>query len=442
MPGGEEQVDEGRIASLYIFGAEDVLAGNDMTGTCLLKEPVRPELLYPSYERFIRENEAVRSKWVERPGAGDGGFAWVPLAPDEVERLLALERERLAREDDLDAVYSEFSPTNERFPVRLARTRDPRTVVFLVNHAFANGLAAIGWMARFFRCYAEAAGIAVPPDPPPPAPRRRARLLRALAALAGVFWVLVYLAGFFLRAGQRAALDTVDLTDGRTPAPRNEKGYAVRRYSFSAAQTAAIREAARRDGATVNEHLCAATAEAFLAAQPARRRVLLSLPVDLRPILPHVPPLAPGNYTGSLVVQVFRGRPVGRQVRRAFRWFRRGVPLALTRLLGRFAGNAAALRARFATQARLPVPARAPLENFTCAFSSVGLIAHPVLETLLERFSGHAKTQTVFLAPATINGCLTIDVCVSNDLFRAEEVFAVTDRLAAGLAGGERVESA
>jgi len=47
-------------------------------------------------------------------------------------------------------------------------------------------------------------------------------------------------------------------------------------------------------------------AEVLFDLYPDKNRILMSIPTDLREVLPWIPPNLPGNFTGSLVVQLFR----------------------------------------------------------------------------------------------------------------------------------------
>ena len=70
--------------------------------------------------------------------------------------------------------------------------------------------------------------------------------------------------------------------------------------------------------------MCLTVAEAMLSAQPEKSRVCIAVPTDLARYSPGLPRTVPGNYTGSLIVQLRRGAPLQSQITRQFGWFRRG----------------------------------------------------------------------------------------------------------------------
>jgi hypothetical protein len=416
-------MDVGRVASLFIQGAESFLAGNDMVYTLGMLEPVDTDRLARAYESLVRANAILRQKWVAK---GDG-FDWLPFTDEELESRLALERRALTQQFSLEELYSAYHPTNTRLPLRVARVSE-RTLVMFVNHTWSNGYGGMYWLEHLLAAYA---GEPLEHDD---ARAIRGPFRRILAALSGYFWALIYSIGFALKASKRAGERTVDLTHGARPVP-HRAGYSVRTYRLSTEETSRFVSTAKARGESVTEALCVTLANAFLAsAPPERDRVCISMPVDIGPLVPGWSrSTAPGNYTGSLVVQLFRGRPLMAQARAAFRWFARSIPYWLTALIASTAKSQRALRSRFENNAGKAIPERAPFENFTFALSSVGVLRGRFLDRYVETISGHTKTQTVFVSAVTFRDRLAIEFSVPNGLFDVQEVCCCFDRAIASL---------
>jgi len=415
-------MDVGKVATLYIHGSEKAVAGNEMLMTATLKQPYSKDVLTRAYRRFVEENPTIASKFVEE---GEG-FGWQPFSREEREARLALEEHDLAELHEMATLHDVYHPTNERLPFRIVPV-GPSTLVFCVNHAFSNGRGLIAWTSRFFEAYARELGEVVEAREHPTKTTPSA-LGRFFAAIVGLYWTIVYLIGFMSRAGKNAATETVDLGN-KSGEPLCRAGFAVKTYRLSPEETSALVATAKARGLTVGQHLASVLTELFLDAQPERRRVNISMPIDLRGELPHLSVFALGNYTGSLVVQAHRGLPAGAQVRAAWRWFARRVPYWLGWIVGR--STERKLFQHFVTQAGKPNAARAPIENFTFALSSMGRIEDPVLAHFLEDISGHTRTQTIFGGLATFNGRLSLEFSFARDLYPAESVFRVLDRLPA-----------
>jgi len=154
------------------------------------------------------------------------------------------------------------------------------------------------------------------------------------------------------------------------------------------------------------------------------------VPVDIRSEVPGVTLYSLGNYTSSLIVQIFKRKDIAKQVRAAFAWFKRKVPYGLAKMIELTMPNEHKVKIYFKNKASLPISERAPLENFTFALSNLGIIKSPLLEKIIGRISAHGKTQTILFTVLTLNNKLSIEVCLSNDLFHSDEVFSLTNRLA------------
>jgi hypothetical protein len=412
----------GRIGSIYIHATEEFIQGNDMIVTARTKEPIDLEKMVRAYDRLIRENPTLQCKWVwlEKEQA----YGWEHLNPYELEAMLTVEKERILRYHDREALFSEYFPTNRHLPIRIYMI-DPYHGVTAVNHVFSNGVGVMAWCDTLLRYYLHETGVEITADHP--YHFHFSAMQKCLIYIRSIFWALVHTIRFAQKAAQTSGAGTVDLTHGKVPA-RHQSGYSVKTYRFSEVETQAVVKRSKGLNITVAQYMCGVFTRAFFDAVPEAYRVCISSPVELRPVLTGVTFETPGNFTGSLIFQVFRDKDIEKQVYAAFKNFRRGVPLGVSKLLSIFIGRHKALEKMFAGAAALPIPERAPFENFTFAFSAVGLVKFPALQALGVECSGHTRTQTIFIAPVTLNGRMTIEISCPNDLFDAREVFGVTDQ--------------
>ena len=196
---------------------------------------------------------------------------------------------------------------------------------------------------------------------------------------------------------------------------------------LSESETTRIVNSARNREMSVHQYMCLAVAEAMLAAQPEKSRVSIAVPTDLARYSPDSPRTVPGNYTGSLLVQLRRGKPLQPQIARQFGWFRYGVDYWIPWLLGSLAGNEQKLMTKLARSASVPVSRRGPFQNATCAVSNVGNIKLPAICEQLECGTGTTKTQTVLFTIGRLNGRFLSTVTFARDLYDPDEVFRIAD---------------
>lgn len=418
-------MDIGRVASLFIHGVEAYLHGNAIRLSLVFRAPIDRGRLTRAFSQLIATTPALRQRF--EPGG------WTPMRVEDVQAAVIEQAARLAADVDAKAAYSEYHPTNQGLPVRLAIVAPCRLVLSL-NHAVGNGKAAFAHLERLLRAYdgtepePERADLSTEPPEPPAGPGRTA---------AGVAGAALYLLAFLGRAGFRSARTTVDLSRARRPAPTAD-GYAVWTYAFDEEDTKRVIAGARAAGLTVTERLCEAMAEVLLESQPDKSRVCLLVPTDITARAGTRAGQTPGNFTGSLIVQVYRnsnGASLASQVRRGFRWTAWGVHYWVPWLVGQAARQEARLAAHFLALARRPIPERAPFENYSCAVSSVGVIAGPMTERYLATVSAHTRTQAVMVCAITLDGRMTFEACMPQDLYDCAEVATVTDTVVERLAG-------
>ena len=410
-------MDVGRVGSLFIRGLEEFSGRNESYFTLTFREPFDAPRLLESFEALIRSRPSLRMRFVESEREV---FAWASFEAAEVEERLAAQRLAFETGLPLEAAFADHADSGEGLPLRLRRI-DERRVVLVVNHAFANGLSALYWIEQWLRAYDGEAGAKLE------APDRAVTLARSpLGAARGLAAVAAYAGSFMLGAGRDPSRATVDLSRGRRPEPR-QPGCAVKTFSLPRDQTERLRSVSRQRDLSVSEALCAALAAALFEAQPEKSRVCLSVPTALCDRTPGASRDAPGNYTGSVILQIGRDRPLDAQVRAGLRWARRGVDYWLPWLLGSL-NNERRLLERFRRQAALPIPARAPFENFSAAVSSVGVVRGPQALKHLAAVSAHTGMQTIFLCAMTLHDQMSVEVSAPPDLFEAREVFGVVER--------------
>jgi hypothetical protein len=418
-------LDIGRIPSLYVIGTEKFTATNHMGLTLRFNEPVDKERLFLSYEALVRKHETLRLRFVEAPW--EQRFTWVPFSPRELDALLAEERLRhehppATAPRSIGELFSHYSPTNERLPIRF-EFLDERTVLVFVNHALTSARGALYWVNEWLRLYGGAPDDRAPEERPPSI-SPWSRLARAVR---GVSWTVASLAGSALR-GEKAAKDTVDLTRGKSFG-RHQKGYSIKTYHFSKEQTDQITRDSASRSLTISESLCAAVAIALFKAQPDKGRICISIPVDITRSLPGFSYARPGSYTGTIALQATRDADLLKQIRSGFKWAKRDVAYWMPQIFGWLSRSEIQVHAYFEQGVSLPIYKRAPFQNFSCAVSSVGKVQEPFLKRYLETISLAAGGQTILCGVASLNGRLSMEVCISNDLFDANEVFGVMDRL-------------
>jgi len=416
-------MDIGRIGSLFVHSVETRLGGNAIRLTAEFHTPIDPARLARAFRDLITSTASLRQRLDP-----DG---WTPMRADDVQTAVNEQAELLTTVVDASDAYSEYRPTNVGLPIRLAIIAPCRLVLSL-NHAVGNGKAAFAHLEALLRAYdgaeRERESVALSP--------RAARSPRGVHRAAGVTAAAWYLIGFVARAGLGAARTTVDLSRGRMPAP-DGGGCAVWTYHLDAEDTGRVLAGAKAAGLTVTGRLCQAMSEVLLGAQPDRSRVCISVPTDVTALAGLSAAAAPGNFTGSLILQVFRSADpasVASQVRRAFRWTTRNVHYWVPWLVGQLTRQEARLAGRFLAQARRPIPARAPFENYSCAVSSVGVITGPMTRRYLTTVSAHTWTQTIMVCAITLDGRMTLEASMPRDLYDPAEVAAVTDMVVARLA--------
>jgi NRPS condensation-like uncharacterized protein len=411
-----------QLAGLYFLGTEEFNSSNNMMATVVLKQKIDGEKLFPSYRELIMENPLLQTKIVERPKKNM--FTWGRFSPEEIECLLSFEQQQLVRHYDMDTVLSQYYPTNSRLPFYITVV-DEYTVVICMNHVLANGRSFIFWIQRWLQYYAGDKNTSINEQTANTAFLQQIRLM--LKRLSAFFWLPVFLVDFMLKAGKNAVKDTVDLSYGKQPSKSNR--YAVRAYGFSRKDTEEILQQCKTQKITLTEHMCEILAKGLLQYDHHKKRVLISMPMDMQPLLPYAPENSYGNLIASLPAQFFRGKEIAPQVRAVFKWFKRGVPYSLSCLLAAVATSYERTKSQCLALCKKPIPERSPLGDFSLTYSNLGVISYPVMEKFVDAIYFYFKPQTILVASSTISGKLYVKVSLTKDLYNAEEVFALFDQI-------------
>ncbi len=409
-------MEVGRVATLRIRALEPMLRGDDIAFIGKFDDNYDPDRLWASYESLVRQNPALQV--VLRP-FGES-FSWVPIDSAELNAALDHQRQHFRQLFSFEELLSPAHALMPPLPVRLSQMGD-REICFQMSHALSNGRGVLQWIV----CWLAAAnGVSVPVG-------ETTGRFKSTAPLTGLALLPFYLLGYLAKAGLNYARETVDLTHGKTPIP-HDNGYVSRTYRFSEPETNRILANARALDLSLYQYMCLAVAEAMLSAQPEKSRVCIAVPTDLARYSPGFPRSVPGNYTGSLIVQLRRGAPLQPQIARQFGWLRVGIDYWLNRLVAAISRGEQGFLNNGARGASLPVHRRGPFGNFSCTVTNLGDVTTPA-SWGIEWGTGTTKTQTIFFGVGTFNGRFIATVTFARDLFEPEEVFRVADAALGGL---------
>jgi hypothetical protein len=414
-------MDVGRVASLAIRALEPMLHGDDMAFVLKFRDTYDPDRLWAAYDSLVRQNPALQV--VLKPYGRS--FSWVPIDSAELNAALDRQRQRFPQLFSFEELLSPAHALTPPLPVRISQMGG-REVCFQISHSLSNGRGALQWI-EYWLAAANGDSVTV---------GQIAGRFDSTAPKTGLALLPFYLLGYSARAGLNQAHETVDLTHGKTPIP-HDNGYASRTYSFSEPETDRILAKAHALDLSLHQYICLAVAEAMLSAQPEKSRVCIAVPTDLARFSPGLPRTVPGNYTGSLIVQLRRGAPLPSQIARQFRWFRWGLDFWLPRLLGAFSPSEQTLLNKVAHSASLPVQRRGAFQNVSCGVTNVGAVKSPAICARVESGSGTTKTQTILFTVGRLKGCLFANVTFARDLYDPKEVFRVADAAIGGLRTGK-----
>ena len=411
-----------QLAGSYFLGTEEFTSSNSMRATMVLKEKINGEKLVGSYRELILENRLLQTKIIEYPEKNK--FEWGRFSPEELEQLLSFEEEKLSKKYDKDTLLKEYYPTNTRLPFNLSVV-DEYTVVISMNHIVANGRCLVFWIQKWLQYYAgdKQKGR----DEQTIHTNFLHRILRMMKRVNAFLWLPIFLTDFILKAGKNPGQDTVDLSYGKTPAKSNN--YATKSYGFDRDETKKILLLCKAKKMTLTEYTCEIVVKGLFQHVPDKKRVVVSMPMDIHPLSPYSPEHTYGNLIASLPTQFFQGKEIDKQVKSMFRWFKRGLPYSLSCLGAAVSRSYEKVKIQWLEQSKKTMPERSPLGDFSLTYSNLGVISYPVMERLVDSIYFSFKSQSILLVSSTLSGKLYMKVSVSKDLYHAEEVFKLFDQI-------------
>ncbi|GLB32067.1 hypothetical protein LAD12857_39900 [Lacrimispora amygdalina] len=415
-------MDAIKLASLYFFGTEEFNSSNCMIATVSFKKKIDPERLYPSYRALVMENPLLQAKMVEQPEKNT--FKWNRFPKEELKALLDYEEEQLSKYYTEEEVLERYDSTNSRLVFHLFPVNE-NTMVFSMHHAVTNGRGLIFWIKKWLEYYS--CEIDTVPGETDASSGLRERILRTGRRISAYLWLPVFLTGFAFHANKKDKNETLDLSYDRKP--KKGRGYVKKSYSFSAEKTREILRQSRRYDMTFGEYLCYRMTDGLLEHDSGKQRVLVSMPMDIQPLHSYSPQTMHGNYVASLPAQFFREGDLRKQVKEAFKWFKRGVPYGLLRLAAVCSSSLEKYKSLCLKSCKKTMSERGPLMNTSITLSNLGIISYPIMEKWVESFYISVRAQSLFLSSATISGRLMMELCVSKNLYDPEEVISLFDRI-------------
>ncbi|MEC0184052.1 hypothetical protein P4H61_21415 [Paenibacillus peoriae] len=418
-------MDAIKLASTYFFGTEDYISSNSMVATVTFKRRIDAEKLFSSYRMLIMDNPLLQAKRVEQ--FEKDTFEWGCFSQEELENLLETEKVQLSQYFTEEEALAQYTPTNSRLPFRIFPINE-HTMIFAMNHAVANGLSLVFWIKRWLEYYA-GESEAKPEKKAAKGDAPRDKLLRIKRRVSAFLWMPVFITGFISRImGKRtSAGETVDLSYGRKP--EQGGGYVKKSYCFSKEETAEILRQCRSKKMTMTEYICLRTTDGLLQYAPGKQRVFVSMPMDLQLLINYSPETMHGNYVASLPMQFFRNGKMEKQVKSAFKWFKRGVPYALSIFFSSFSNSYRKYKQQCLELCMKTMPERFPLWNFSITLSNLGIISYPIMEEWVDTIYFSIKNQSLLLTSATLSGRLMMEVSVLENMYDSEEVIGLFDHI-------------
>ncbi|MBU2703325.1 NRPS condensation-like uncharacterized protein [Sporomusaceae bacterium BoRhaA] len=409
-----------QLAGVYFLGTEEYNFSNSMITTVILKEKIDNDQLVSSYKKLIIDNPLLQTKIVECPG--HSRFYWGRFSSEELKGRLDFEEGQLVQMIDRETLLSQYYPTNQRLPFCLSIV-DENTVVVSMNHILANGRGLVFWIQKWLQYYR---GENSADQEQLGKKSIWQTSLHMLNKLGAFLWLPVFLTDFILKSGKNATRDTVDLSYGKKPRPSND--YVAKAYTIQPEDTQEILRRCKLKELTLTEYLCEVLARALLQYDQRKNRVLLSIPMDLQSLVPYSPKQTPGNLIASLPVQFFRGKEIEKQVKTVFKWFKRGIPFSLSSTMA-ITYTYVKAKNKCLSLCKKTIPERTILGDFSLTYSNLGVISYPVMEKTVDSIYFCFKSQSILLVSSSISGKLCMEISFSRDLYNAEEVFNLFDKV-------------
>lgn len=409
-----------QMATAYVLGCEQGISSNCIIVVLSFKDRINTESLFATYRRFIQENKMLQSKFTE--DSTSCGFHWDYFSEEELETLLLKEQIRQSKVYKENELLNYYEPTNTDLPFIIMPIDDYRMGV-LINHAMANGNAVNRWIERWVRALLDEESA--PMREAPHTESIISRLNRKMKRINAYIWLPAYKHYSKLRQkGKFAPEKTLDISGGRYPSADDE--YFFRKYIFSSEDYKIMNDCRKRLGLTFSEYFIYAIAKAFLDFYKEAENVNISVPMDITHFFPDACKEIPANMTGSLPVKLCRGEDLCRQVKKAFKWFRRGIPYSLLTSMGKSASYG--MIKQYYTQAcGLPINKRGPDSNFSFIISNGGIIKDETLNHALDSIRFHFKMHSIFIAAMNFSGKQIFTVTMPKKLYDDGKILDLID---------------
>lgn len=406
-------------SSWYILGSEEFVSSNSIMATVVMKAKLDTSKLFSSYRELILGNPLLQTKIIDHPKKDS--FEWGRFSQKELDELLCFEEGQLFKKFTMEELLAQYETTNSRIPFRFS-VIDECTLLFFMNHAVTHARGMIFWIQKWLQYYS-----GEKEEKRTSYSSYKDGILRALKRAGALFWMPVFTQDFIKRASKVTADDTVDLSYGKKPV-RNGS-YVKKSYSFSKLETSKILHQCRLKKMTVTEYLCFQLTQGLFEYDSQKKRVLVSMPMDIQSFNPYSSETMCGNFVGALPAQFFRDKDLEKQVKSVFKWFKRGIPYSLLAVSSFFLRSYSKFKSNCPKQCEKPIPERAPLGNHSVYFSNIGIISYPIMERHVESIHISLKTQFVMILASTISGQLMMEICISKNLYDPEKVFQLFDKI-------------
>ena len=417
-------MDISLVGNVFVYGHEKIVGGNDANLTAEFKVPLDPAKIFASYKKMVVENPGLQSKWIVDDGKKQ--FAWKQFTKSELDERLNLEKEHLMKSHTFEEILNDYVPTNARLPFRISII-DDRTLVFSWNHLFNNSALIASWLETWLRCYAKETNLDIDNSAPLPVYNGFTRCQRIMHRFLASFRAIAYMVSLKARYRKNAVPNTVDPTHGRKPAPP-QLGYTTKKYYFTREETEGVIYSSKQKELDESGFVLTVLAKSFFDKFPDKNRILVNCPADIRHYIPGVDYYSVGNYSGSLILQALRDKPIEKQVRKGYRWINRDVPFGVMKMLHFFfKKDHIKLKNKIEERTTKPIPERGPLGNFTFVYGLGEISPSQAMEQMISRLFITGKHHNVVICGMILNGKLNLEIVISKDLCSPEEVFAVTD---------------
>lgn len=407
-------MSRGQSVVLAMRAADALLGGSDIGLLVRLREPLDADALFDAYARMLAARPEMRMELVLEGGR----FAWRAASERDWQTRLEHERERWQTPSSAAELASEHRPLPSSLPLLVRRTPEGALYV-AIQHAWADGMAALHWLDLLLGYYAGDDTTSVTRAlAPMSAPAPALALLRMLLRLSGAApWARLH------------ARDIADLSLGAAPSLPNRAGFAAHDAVLEAGTLERLQHRALARRATLTQLLCVDVARTLFELSPARR-VRLSVPVALSD-QPRT--LYQGNRVASLPVELVRGGDLLAQAQAAFRGqasFADGFARLLDGVVAR-TRDQLALSREMTRHFALPHrhPSRGWLRQYSAIVSNLGRVSGRRLRRQATSVSVHGKFEFLAFGFAQLEGSASMTVIAPRNAFDPARVAALFEQL-------------